>query len=165
MIGLQEWSAARRARGGARVKVRAVKGANLPMERVDAALHDWPLATWGSKWETDTHYKRIIDYALQPERIKNVSVGVAGHNLFDLAYAWLLAGRRGVRHGMDIEMLLGMAQEQAEVVRKDVGGLLLYTPVVALRRRPRQRLPHLPRHQHTRPRTPDTNGANCPDVR
>lgn len=130
MIGLQEWSAARRARGGARVKVRVVKGANLPMERVDAALHDWPLATWGSKWETDTHYKRIIDYALQPERIKNVSVGVAGHNLFDLAYAWLLAGRRGVRDGIDIEMLLGMAQEQAEVVREDVGGLLLYTPVV-----------------------------------
>lgn len=130
MIGLQEWSAARRARGGARVKVRVVKGANLPMERVDAALHDWPLATWGSKQETDTNYKRIIDYALQPELIKNVSVGVAGHNLFDLAYAWLLAGRRGVRHGMDIEMLLGMAQEQAEVVREDVGGLLLYTPVV-----------------------------------
>jgi len=77
MIGLQEWSAARRARGGARVKVRVVKGANLPMERVDAALHDWPLATWGSKRETDTHYKRIIDYALQPERIKNVSLGVA----------------------------------------------------------------------------------------
>jgi len=130
MIGLQEWSAARRARGGARIKVRIVKGANLPMERVDAALHDWPLATWGSKQETDTNYKRIIDYALRPERVKNVSVGVAGHNLFDLAYAWLLAGGRGVRDGMDVEMLLGMAQGQADVVRRDVGGLLLYTPVV-----------------------------------
>ncbi|MDQ2797928.1 MAG: bifunctional proline dehydrogenase/L-glutamate gamma-semialdehyde dehydrogenase, partial [Actinomycetota bacterium] len=130
MIGLQKWSAARRARGGARIKVRIVKGANLPMERVDAALHDWPLATWGSKAETDTNYKRIIDYALRPERVANISIGVAGHNLFDVAHAWLLAGRRGVRGGMDVEMLLGMAQGQADVVRRDVGGLLLYTPVV-----------------------------------
>ncbi|WP_426245047.1 bifunctional proline dehydrogenase/L-glutamate gamma-semialdehyde dehydrogenase [Nocardioides sp. LHG3406-4] len=130
MMRLQEWSADRRARGGAGIKVRIVKGANLPMERVEASLHDWPLATWGSKQETDTNYKRLINYALTPERIENVRIGVAGHNLFDLAYAWLLAGRRGVREGMEVEMLLGMAQGQAEAVRKDVGGLLLYTPVV-----------------------------------
>lgn len=130
MMRLQEWSARRRARGGAGIKVRVVKGANLPMERVDATVHGWPLATWGSKQESDTNYKRVIDYALQPDRIANVRIGVAGHNLFDLAHAWLLAGRRGVRHGMEIEMLLGMAREQAEVIRRDVGGLLLYTPVV-----------------------------------
>ena len=130
MIQLQEWAAARRERGGAGIKVRVVKGANLPMERVDADLHGWPLATWSSKQESDTNYKRVLDYALQPGRIDNVRIGVAGHNLFDLAYAWLLAGRRGVRDGMEIEMLLGMAQSQAEVVRREVGGLLLYTPVV-----------------------------------
>lgn len=130
MIHLQEWSAARRARGGAGIKVRVVKGANLPMERVDAAIHGWPLATWSTKQESDTNYKRVLDYAMHPERIANVRIGVAGHNLFDLAHAWLLAGERGVRDGVEIEMLLGMAQSQAEVVRRDVGGLLLYTPVV-----------------------------------
>ena len=130
MIRLQEWAAARRARGGAAVKVRLVKGANLPMERVEASLHDWPLATWTTKQESDTHYKRVLDYALRPERVENVRIGVAGHNLFDVAHAWLLAGERGAREGMELEMLLGMAQQQAEVVRRDVGGLLLYTPVV-----------------------------------
>ncbi|MFS0884302.1 proline dehydrogenase family protein [Aeromicrobium sp. 179-A 4D2 NHS] len=130
MIQLQEWAAARRARGGAGIKVRVVKGANLPMERVDADLHGWPLATWSTKQESDTNYKRVLNYALDPERIGNVRIGVAGHNLFDLAWAWLLAGQRGVRDGMEIEMLLGMAQSQAEVVRREVGGLLLYTPVV-----------------------------------
>ncbi|WP_456697730.1 bifunctional proline dehydrogenase/L-glutamate gamma-semialdehyde dehydrogenase [Aeromicrobium sp. P5_D10] len=130
MMRLQNWAAERRARGGAGIKVRIVKGANLPMERVEAAVHGWPLATWSSKQETDTNYKRVLNYALQPEHIENVRIGVAGHNLFDLAYAWLLAGRRGVRDGMEIEMLLGMAQGQAEVIRKEVGGLLLYTPVV-----------------------------------
>lgn len=130
MMRLQTWSAGRRAKGGAGIKVRVVKGANLPMERVEASLHDWPLATWSTKQESDTNYKRVIDFALQPQHIDNVRIGVAGHNLFDLAYAWLLAGRREARHGMEIEMLLGMAQGQAEVVRQEVGGLLLYTPVV-----------------------------------
>ncbi len=130
MAQLQDWAAARRADGGAPVKVRVVKGANLPMERVDAELHGWPLATWASKSETDTNYKRVLDYALQPARIENLRVGVAGHNLFDVAFAWLLAGRRGVRAGIDVEMLLGMAPQQAEVVRREVGSLLLYTPVV-----------------------------------
>jgi RHH-type proline utilization regulon transcriptional repressor/proline dehydrogenase/delta 1-pyrroline-5-carboxylate dehydrogenase len=130
MINLQEWSAARRARGGAGIKVRLVKGANLPMEQVEATVHGWPPATWGSKQETDTNYKRVLDYALRPEHIRNIRLGVAGHNLFDVAYAWLLAGRRGVRDGIEFEMLLGMAEGQAEVVRREVGGLLLYTPVV-----------------------------------
>ncbi|THJ66291.1 aldehyde dehydrogenase family protein [Arthrobacter echini] len=130
MIRLQEWAAARRSAGGASIKVRVVKGANLPMEQVEASLHDWPLATWGSKQDSDTHYKRILNYALQPAHIDNVRIGVAGHNLFDLAFAWLLAGERGVRHGIEFEMLLGMAQGQAEAVKRDVGSLLLYTPVV-----------------------------------
>ncbi|GAB3270047.1 bifunctional proline dehydrogenase/L-glutamate gamma-semialdehyde dehydrogenase [Arthrobacter pigmenti] len=130
MIKLTEWAQQRRAGGGAAIKVRVVKGANLPMEQVEASLHDWPLATWGTKQDSDTNYKRIINYSLQPERVDAVRIGVAGHNLFDIAYAWLLAGERGVREGIDFEMLLGMATGQAEAVKRDVGSLLLYTPVV-----------------------------------
>ncbi|WP_125613480.1 bifunctional proline dehydrogenase/L-glutamate gamma-semialdehyde dehydrogenase [Specibacter cremeus] len=133
MIDLQEWAAARRARGGAPVKVRVVKGANLPMEQVEASIHAWPLATWGTKQDSDTNYKRIINYALTSEHIDAVHIGVAGHNLFDVAHAWLLAKSRGLdpaAGGLEFEMLLGMATGQAEAVRRDVGKLLLYTPVV-----------------------------------
>ncbi|UZX04989.1 aldehyde dehydrogenase family protein [Arthrobacter sp. CDRTa11] len=130
MIRLQDWAAERRAQGGAPIKVRVVKGANLPMEQVESSLHDWPLATWGTKQDSDTNYKRVINYSLHPERIRNIRIGVAGHNLFDIAFAWLLAKQRGVESGIEFEMLLGMAQGQAEAVKKDVGSLLLYTPVV-----------------------------------
>ncbi|MET3720011.1 MULTISPECIES: bifunctional proline dehydrogenase/L-glutamate gamma-semialdehyde dehydrogenase [unclassified Arthrobacter] len=130
MIRLHGWAAERRTNGGAAIKVRVVKGANLPMEQVEASLHDWPLATWHTKQDSDTNYKRVINYALHPDRIKNVRIGVAGHNLFDIAFAWLLAKQRGVESGIEFEMLLGMAQGQAEAVKKDVGSLLLYTPVV-----------------------------------
>ncbi len=131
MIRLQEWSAARRARGGAGIKVRLVKGANLPMEQVEASIHGWPLATWHTKLESDINYKRVVDYALHPDRITNIRLGIAGHNLFDVAYSWLLACKRGVRDGIEYEMLLGMAQGQAAAVRNTVGSLLLYTPVVS----------------------------------
>lgn len=130
MIRLQDWAAERRANGGAAIKVRVVKGANLPMEQVESSLHDWPLATWNTKQDSDTNYKRVINYSLHPDRIRNVRIGVAGHNLFDIAFAWLLAKQRGVESGIEFEMLLGMAQGQAEAVKKDVGSLLLYTPVV-----------------------------------
>ena len=128
--GLTGWAVERRREGGAGIKVRVVKGANLAMENVDAAMHDWPLATWGSKRETDTNYKRVLDWAFTPERTDAVRIGVAGHNLFDIAFAWLLAKQRRVEHRVEFEMLLGMATGQAEAVKKDVGGLLLYTPVV-----------------------------------
>ncbi|MGY4541121.1 RHH-type proline utilization regulon transcriptional repressor/proline dehydrogenase/delta 1-pyrroline-5-carboxylate dehydrogenase [Arthrobacter sp. UYNi723] len=130
MIRLQDWAAERRANGGAAIKVRVVKGANLPMEHVESSLHDWPLATWHTKQDSDTNYKRVINYSLHPDRINNVRIGVAGHNLFDIAFSWLLAKQRGVESGIEFEMLLGMAQGQAEAVKKDVGSLLLYTPVV-----------------------------------
>ena len=130
MIDLQQWAELRVLQGGAPIKVRVVKGANLPMERVDSELHGWPLATVASKAEADANYKRVLNYALTENRVKNVHIGVAGHNLFDLAWAWLLASQRGAQNGLDFEMLLGMAPNQAKVVSKTVGKLVLYTPVV-----------------------------------
>lgn len=127
---LQQWARARVDQGGAPIKIRVVKGANLPMEHVDAEVRNWPLATWESKKATDASYKAVLDYALRPEHTRAVRIGVAGQNLFDLAQAWLLAERRGATEGVDIEMLLGMATAEAAAVRKDIGNLLLYTPVV-----------------------------------
>ena len=130
MMRLQEWAAARVAGGGAPIKVRLVKGANLAMERVDAELHDWPLTTWPRKQDSDTNYKRVLNWALTPERTANITIGVAGQNLFDIAFAWELVKARGLTGAVEFEMLAGMATGQAEVVRREVGSLLLYVPVV-----------------------------------
>ncbi|TFD62261.1 aldehyde dehydrogenase family protein [Cryobacterium suzukii] len=128
--GLTHWAQNRRAAGGAAIKVRLVKGANLAMEHVDAAVHDWPLATFGAKQDSDTNYKRVLNWALTPQNTDAVKLGIAGHNLFDVAWAHLLSVARGVDDRVDFEMLLGMATGQAQAVRQDVGQLLLYTPVV-----------------------------------
>lgn len=130
MKRLSSFATARVEAGGAQLKVRVVKGANLQMEQVDAALHDWPVAVLPSKQESDTNYKRVLEWAMTPEHAQAIRIGVAGHNLFDLAFSHLLATSRGVREHVDFEMLVGMAPDQADAVRETVGPLILYTPVV-----------------------------------
>ena len=128
---LTAWAAQRVDAGGAPIKVRLVKGANLAMEHVEAAVHDWSLATYGTKLDTDANYIRCLDEAMRPEATRAVRIGVAGHNLFDIAYAWRLANERGVTDDVEFEMLLGMAQGQARAVAETVGPIRLYVPVVA----------------------------------
>src|SRR5699024_9662443 len=133
MVQLQRFTAQRVTNGRYPIKRRVVKGANLPMEQVQAAMHHWPQTVWPTKQDTDTNYKRLLNYALTSERLTNVHIGVAGQNLFDIALTYLSLQHRNIQlHDgpVDFEMLLGMASAQAEAVRADVGRLLLYTPVV-----------------------------------
>lgn len=132
MQRLQKWAAERVDAGGSRVKVRIVKGANLSMEKVDAEIHGWELTTWPSKQATDTNYKRMLDWAMTPERTRNIRLGVAGQNLFDIAFAFEMRAARGLQNGdaVEFEMLSGMATDLQTVVRRDTGHLLLYVPVV-----------------------------------
>ena len=127
---LQEWARKRVDAGGSRIKVRIVKGANLSMERVDAEIHGWELTTWPSKQATDTNYKRMLNWAMTPERTRAIRLGVAGQNIFDIAFAYELRAARGLEDSVEFEMLSGMATGIQEVVRRDVGSLLLYVPVV-----------------------------------
>ncbi len=128
---LTAWADGRRRAGGGKIKIRLVKGANLAMEQVDAAMHGWEQAPYASKAEVDANYKRCLDWVLRPEHTGAVRIGLASHNLFDVAWAHLLAEARGVSDRIEFEMLQGMAPSQARTVRSDTGGLLLYTPVVA----------------------------------
>ncbi|MCI7550976.1 MAG: proline dehydrogenase family protein [Actinomycetaceae bacterium] len=132
MQHLQEWAAQRVADGGAPIKVRVVKGANLSMERVESKIHGWELVTQPSKECTDANYIRVLDWALRPEHTKNVNIGVAGMNLFTAGFAYELAKERGIlgTQGVEFEMLAGMAAPQAQAMREDVGHLLFYVPVV-----------------------------------
>ena len=128
---LNAWAADRVARGGAGIKIRIVKGANLAMEKVEAEMHDWPQAPYPTKEEVDANFKRMVHEGCKPENAKHVRIGLASHNLFDLAYAMLLRTREGVEDRIEFEMLEGMANHQARIVNEDAGGLLLYAPVVS----------------------------------
>ena len=117
-------------RGGAPIKVRIVKGANMAMERVEASIHGWAQAPYRTKLETDANFKRMVEYGMQPEHAQAVHLGVASHNLFDVAYALLLRAHYGVEDDVEFEMLEGMANHQSRAVQQAAEGMLLYAPVV-----------------------------------
>lgn len=120
----------RRDSGGAPIRVRLVKGANLAMERVEAELQGWVQAPFSSKEETDANYLRLLDIALDPANAGALRVGVASHNLFDVAWALTLDRETGAGR-VEIEMLEGMAAPEARATARVAPSVLLYAPVVA----------------------------------
>src|SRR5439155_7001418 len=115
------------------VTLRIVKGANMEMERVEASLRDWPQAPFKRKIDTDANFKRMLAEAMRPENLAAVRVGVASHNLFDLAFGLVLAAEAAkvverapppvevqqapspavpVSDRVQVEMLEGMAYDQ-----------------------------------------------------
>jgi RHH-type transcriptional regulator, proline utilization regulon repressor / proline dehydrogenase / delta 1-pyrroline-5-carboxylate dehydrogenase len=127
---LLAFAAARHGAGGADIRIRLVKGANLSMEHVESELRGWPAAPYATKHATDANYKRLVDVALREDALLGARIGLASHNLLDVAWALEVARARGVEERLDIEMLQGMAPGSARAVRGETGGLRLYTPVV-----------------------------------
>ena len=129
-VELTEWAKMRTAAGGVPIKIRIVKGANLAMEAVEASIHDLPQAPYASKLEVDANYKRMVHYGCDYANAQSVHLGIASHNLFEIAYSLLVRAREGVKEFVELEMLEGMANHQARAVQEIAGGLLRYAPVV-----------------------------------
>jgi RHH-type proline utilization regulon transcriptional repressor/proline dehydrogenase/delta 1-pyrroline-5-carboxylate dehydrogenase len=122
------WARERVASGGAPVTIRLVKGANMEMERVEASQRDWPQAPFKTKRETDANYKHMLHEAMLPGNLAAVRIGVASHNLFDLAYALVLAKENQALEHVQFEMLEGMASHQRRALFEECRNLLLYAP-------------------------------------
>ncbi len=120
------WAKRRGAAGGAPVTIRIVKGANMEMERVEASLRGWPQAPFETKRETDANYKQMLHDAM--ESLHALRVGVASHNLFDLAYGLVLAAECDAGERVQFEMLEGMANHQRRALFERTQRLLLYAP-------------------------------------
>lgn len=126
---LTSWAMERIKNKGAPIKIRIVKGANLAMEQHEASIKGWSQAPYRSKIDVDANYKRMVTYGCLPENAKAVHIGVASHNLFDIAYALLLRAEYGVEKEISFEMLEGMADHMRRVVQKIAKDILLYCPV------------------------------------
>lgn len=126
---LTQWAMQRRSRGGAPIKIRIVKGANLAMEQVEASLRHWEQTPYKTKLEVDANYKRMVVYGSKKAHAEAVHLGIASHNLFDIAYAMLLRAEHGVEKEVSFEMLEGMADHMRKIVQQLTGDILLYCPV------------------------------------
>jgi len=127
---LLEFARKRGAEGGAPLKMRLVKGANLQMESIISSLKGWENPVLRSKVEVDANYLHILDRALEADNAKVLHIGVASHNFFSLGYAFLLSRKNGVEQEVTFEMLEGMANHLPRVMRSLGKQIILYTPVV-----------------------------------
>ena len=117
------------ARGRATpITIRVVKGANMEMERVEASLFGWPQAPYRSKIDTDANYKRMLREGMKAENRDAVRLGIASHNLFDVAYGLVLTIEHDALESVQFEMLEGMANHQRRALFELANNVLLYAP-------------------------------------
>jgi RHH-type transcriptional regulator, proline utilization regulon repressor / proline dehydrogenase / delta 1-pyrroline-5-carboxylate dehydrogenase len=134
-FGLQReliaWAIERRRRGGAPIRLRIVKGANLAAERVHSSRMGWELPIYASKHEVDANYKRMLLAATEPEAASAVHLGIASHNIFDLAFGLILRASRSVESKVGFEVLEGMANSVQRALSLVGAPVLTYAPAVA----------------------------------
>ena len=134
MRDLIDWSAERVKAGGEPLTIRLVKGANMEMERVHASIGGHAQPPYKEKKHTDANYKRMLSELLDGAAASKVRVGIASHNLFDVALAMVWASdiekdfKGDFGDLIQIEMLEGMANHQRRAITDREMAMLLYAP-------------------------------------
>ncbi|NRA37447.1 MAG: proline dehydrogenase family protein [Planctomycetes bacterium] len=125
---IAQWSQQRVHNNGSAITIRIVKGANMEMEQVHASLSNLPSPCYHLKSDTDANYKRMVKYSMQHCQQDHLQLGIASHNLFDIAYALVLCDELNCGHMVQFEMLEGMANHQRRAIHEVWHNILLYAP-------------------------------------
>ncbi|HVV99283.1 MAG TPA: proline dehydrogenase family protein, partial [Planctomycetaceae bacterium] len=121
--GLLTWVQER----GTPVWIRLVKGAYWDYETVFAESHGWPIPVYQQKWESDENYERQTRFLMENYRWLRPAFG--SHNLRSLAHAVAWGQHLDVpKEAYEIQMLYGMAGEQAQLFSEMGHRVRIYTP-------------------------------------
>lgn len=110
------------------IKIRFVKGANMESEETIASQKGWELPTFERKIDTDSNYNKMLDLVLEDENFKYINIGIASHNIFEIAYAYTRIKEAGAGESFTFEMLEGMSL-QCSYELSQMHDLILYAPV------------------------------------
>lgn len=110
------------------IKIRFVKGANMESEETIASQRGWELPTFSKKIDTDSNYNKMLDFILQDENYKYINIGIASHNIFEIAYAYTRIKEANAFESFTFEMLEGMSLQCSYEISK-LHNLILYAPV------------------------------------
>ncbi|TQR50411.1 proline dehydrogenase family protein, partial [Campylobacter troglodytis] len=125
---LFEFSKQRVQSGKKPIKIRFVKGANMESEETISSQRGWDLPTFSRKIDTDSNYNKMLDFILQDDNYKFINIGIASHNIFELAYAYTKISELNALEYFSFEMLEGMSLQCAYELSK-LHQLVLYAPV------------------------------------
>ncbi len=110
------------------IKIRFVKGANMESEETIASQRGWELPTFYKKIDTDSNYNKMLDFILQDDNYKYINIGIASHNIFEIAYAYTRIKEANALESFTFEMLEGMSLQCSYELSK-IHNLILYAPV------------------------------------
>jgi len=119
----------RRARGAAPIRMRLVKGANLAQEQVESDRMGTTVPIFDDKCDVDANYKRMLERAVSHTNLEAVQLGIASHNLFDVAYGLVLRAEHDADKHLGFELLEGMADPVRRSLSQLGVDVLVYAPI------------------------------------
>jgi RHH-type proline utilization regulon transcriptional repressor/proline dehydrogenase/delta 1-pyrroline-5-carboxylate dehydrogenase len=118
-----EWAKNR----GTPIWIRLVKGAYWDYENIVAEYRGWPVPVFRRKWQSDDNYERLTRVLM--ENYQWLRPALASHNLRSLAHGLALKEELQVPdRAMEIQMLYGMGDEQAQLFLERGHRVRIYTP-------------------------------------
>jgi RHH-type proline utilization regulon transcriptional repressor/proline dehydrogenase/delta 1-pyrroline-5-carboxylate dehydrogenase len=123
LLRLLAWSKKR----GTPVTVRLVKGAYWDYETVVSGLRGWPVPVFQQKWQSDANFEKLARLLMENHQL--LRPALASHNLRSLAngIAWARHLKVPIA-AYEIQMLYGMAAEQAQLFAEMGHRVRIYTP-------------------------------------
>ena len=100
----------------------------MEMECVEASIGGHPQAPYKTKLETDANYKSMLRLLIDAASQKSVRIGLASHNLFDVALGLIWSEQIVPAEFIQVEMLEGMANHQRRAISERDAKMLLYAP-------------------------------------
>ncbi|MFO0975657.1 MAG: L-glutamate gamma-semialdehyde dehydrogenase [Planctomycetaceae bacterium] len=109
------------------ITIRLVKGAYWDYETIMAQYRNWPVPVYQRKWQSDDSFERLSRLLLENHEL--LRPALASHNLRSLASALAWAEELKVPdQALEIQMLYGMSDEQAQLFLERGRRVRIYTP-------------------------------------
>lgn len=123
LLSLRQWVEER----GTPITVRLVKGAYWDYETVLAEQKGWPVPVFQEKWQSDANFERLSRFLMENYQALRPAFG--SHNLRSLAHAIAWGRKLNVpKSAYEIQMLYGMAEDQAQLFRELGHRVRIYSP-------------------------------------
>lgn len=114
---------------GTPLLVRLVKGAYWDHEVVDAAQHGWTPPVFEDKRATDRQFEALTRTLIDATAEGVVRTAIGSHNLRSIAHAAAYADARGVREGLEFQVLRGLGDDTQAALNATGRPVRCYCPV------------------------------------
>jgi len=123
LLLFREWAGER----GTPISIRLVKGAYWDYETIHAEYQGWKAPVFRQKWQSDANFEKLTRKLFEERTWLRPQI--ASHNLRSLTHAVTCAKQMDVpKQAWEIQMLFGMAEEQASLFSERGHRVRIYTP-------------------------------------